>query len=253
MRLFICLILSISLQSIAFAGAGNRPIPLPEDSVKIVQARHKILEIRKSSQIYYQDRGNWPESVELLDSLDYIQFDSTIRADWTFRFLGNPPTQINATQNYLAKNAEQGGMGLPHAVNYDIETGYWNGSGVHRTGLNEQFFRVQDVQSSMFALASASLICYQDRGSYSNVVQLDRDRYVVIPTSVKVNWNLHIYGAPPDSIVAISSDWMQDGPDNRLVYYPTEHKFAGYGVVDPCYIPQLTPYLEYAPAKKSIR
>ncbi|MBL0062396.1 MAG: hypothetical protein IPP40_13165 [bacterium] len=215
MRLFACLILSVSLQSIAFAGAGNRPIPLPEDSVKIVQARHKILEIWKASQIYSQDRGIWPESVELLDSLNYIKLDSAMRTDWTFRFFGNPPSKINATQNYLAKNAKQGGMGLPHAVNYDIETGYWDGSGVHRTGLIEQFFRVQDVQSSMCALASASSISYQDRGSYSNVVQLVRDRYVIIPANVKINWNLRMYGAPPDSTVATSTDWMQDGPDHR--------------------------------------
>ncbi len=249
MRLLASIFLMTALTSFAFAGAGNRPIPLPEDSVKIVQARHKILEIWKTSQIYSQDRGKWPESVELLDSLNYIKLDSAMRADWTFSFFGNPPSKINATQNYLAKNAKQGSMGLPHAINYDIETGYWNGSGVHRTGLIEQFFRVQDVQSSMCALASASSISYQDRGSYPNVVQLDRDRYVIIPTNVKINWNLRMYGTAPDSIVAISTDWMQDGPDHRLTYFPVEKKFAGYGVIDPYHIPKLTPYLEYVEPK----
>lgn len=257
MKILVATIGILSLIRFACAGGGNTPIPLPEDSVKIVHARYAMLDILRGAQVYLQDRGEWPTSVGLLDSLKYVELDSTLRADWTFSLNGHPPTFIRATQNYLAENANKSGFGLPHFAEYDIETGYWRTSARQsysggNLALDEQFFLVQEVQSSMFALANAAPISYQDRGTISNVVQLVKNRYVLMPNSVKLNWLIRMYGSIPDSIVATSTDWMPDGAGHVLVYFPAEKRFSGYGVRDACFIPRLTPYLEQVePAKKS--
>lgn len=242
---FLLLFITVSF---AFAGSPQIPPILPEDSVKIVAARRQILEIWKAAQIYDQDRGEWPDSIGVLVNLSYLKLDSAVNADW--RFGAQFPASIQAQQKYLAKNARKDGYGAPHSVTYDIETGYWIGSGELRPILCDPSFNIQEVQSAMYGLASARMISYQDRGTYSSVVQLDKDRYVSIPTSVKINWQIRMQD---DSIVARSTDWMPDGPDKVVVYYPKERRFSGYGVSDPHNIPQLTPYLEYAPAKKIIR
>lgn len=252
MRLLSCIFLMAALSSFAFAGEPQTPKPLPEDSVKLVAARHAILEIWKSAQVYYQDRGDWPGSISQLFDLKYVVLDSGVNADWNFT--GNPPVSISAQQKYLAKNARKDGFGAFHRLTYDIETGYWSGSGVPNFGrdtltVEQQAMLTPEVQSCMSALVSAGLAYYNDRGEGSSVVELDKNHYLIVPTSVKINWNLCMYGAPLDSVVAISTEWMPDGPGRRLVYYPAERMFQGYGVVDPHYNSNLTPYLEYVNPK----
>lgn len=159
-----------------------------------------------------------------------------------------------AKQNYLAKNARKDGFGDYHRLWYNIGTGYWAGSGLPMFGvdtltLDQQSILIVEAQSSMYALANASKIFYQDRGQSASVVNLVRNHYVEMPNIVKLNWSIRMYGASPDSVVAISTDWMPDGPDHRLVYYPALQEFRGYGVVDPHCIPKLTPYLEYVNPK----
>ncbi|MCC6477214.1 hypothetical protein IT157_09185 [bacterium] len=250
-------ICAIVATNVCFAGSPSAPAPLPEDSVKIEQARYAILEIWRDAQVYFQDRGEWADSFELLDSLNYVELDSTLRADWTFSFHVSPSAAIRATQNYLAENARKDGMGVPHWVSYEIETGEWSGTGRTRSrdstgalAMSERKLLVQEVQSTMYGLASASQVFYQDRGAISSVVQLVKSRYFVMPNSVKLNWQIRMYGMTPDSIVAVSTDWISDGPDHRIVYYPGEQRFAGYGVVDSCDIPKLIPYLENVKAKQ---
>lgn len=81
MRLILtCLCIAV-LTSISFAGEPQTPYPLPEDSVKLVAARHAILEIWRGAQVYYQDRGSWSSDVYELVKLDYVKIDSALNAD----------------------------------------------------------------------------------------------------------------------------------------------------------------------------
>jgi len=256
MRLFACLILSISLQSIAFAGEPQAPIPLPEDSVKIEQAKLAIRQIWRQAQIYYQDRGNWPESVEELEKLNYIKFDSSITADWLFTmFKAYSSWRVGAQQCYLAKNANTVSLPDYHRITLDTETGEWHGSGVpsyKRGNLTKQQEAdlVYDAQSAIIALMKATGAYYQDRGVEASVVDLVRGHYVVIPNSVKINWSIHNFGS--DSIEAVSTQWMSDGEGKRFVYYPVTRTWSGYGIVDSHFEPMMmVPYIETsAPAGK---
>lgn len=244
--------------SIVLAGEPCAPEVLPEDSVKLLQARQAILDVRKQAQIFFQDRGAWPESVEELEKLNYVKFDSAVSADWWIRFTGEQVTNLCAQQKYFAKNANTVSLPDYHRVCYDAETGMWGGSGVpgyHFGSLTkaQEHELAVGAQSQVLALVRSADVYYQDRGVAPTVVSLVKSRYTELPMYIRANWDIKLYGFPIDSMVAVLSQWMPDGEGKRFVYYPPSGTWSGYGVLDSMDIEPLYPYLEYVePAKQSM-
>lgn len=243
---------------IVFAGEPRAPEVLPEDSVKIEQVKRVIPQILRQTQIFFQDRGAWPESVDELVELKYVTLDSAVTADWWIRFTGNSFLKLCAQQKYLAKNANTVSLPDFHRICYDVETGMWHGSGVpgyhfgNLTKAQEHELAV-GAQSQVLALVKSADVFYQDRGAAPSVVSLVKSRYAELPMHIRANWDIKMYGFPIDSVVAVSTQWMPDGEGKRFVYYPPTQTWSGYGVLDSMQVVPSVPYLEYVePAKKSL-
>jgi len=243
---------------IVFAGEPRAPEVLPEDSVKLLQARQAILDVRKQTQIFFQDRGAWPGSVDELVEEKYVTFDSAVAADWWIRFTGHSLANICAQQKYFAKNANTVSLADYHRICYDAETGMWRGSGVpgyHFGSLTkeQEHDLAVGAQSQVLALVKSADVFYQDRGDAPTVVSLVKNHYTELPMYIRANWDIKLYGCPIDSMVAVSTQWMPDGEGKRFVYYPPTKTWSGYGIIDSMDIEPMFPYLEYVePAKQSL-
>ncbi|MCB9366889.1 MAG: prepilin-type N-terminal cleavage/methylation domain-containing protein [Calditrichaeota bacterium] len=110
---------------VAILAAISVPIYLEYvNSARASDAKTAINSIWQAAQIYYQDRGDYPGSVEdLLDS-KYLELSPSTQLQWTFNFTGSPPDEIIATST----DQMRGGAGKE--VRYQIKEGKWFGYGL---------------------------------------------------------------------------------------------------------------------------
>jgi prepilin-type N-terminal cleavage/methylation domain-containing protein len=101
-------------------------------SARASDAKTTINAIWQAAQVYYQDRGTYPGSVEELDNEKYLDIATSTGLQWTFSIIGSPPQSISATSTELMR----GGAG--HTVTYDINQGTWTGYGLPNEGGDEE-------------------------------------------------------------------------------------------------------------------
>lgn len=102
-------------------------VPIYVEYVKTARAsdaKTTINAIWQAAQVYYQDKGEWPATVEDLENEKYLEMARSTKLQWTFQIVGAPPQQVSATSTEQMK----GGSG--HSVIYNIEDGTWTGYGM---------------------------------------------------------------------------------------------------------------------------
>jgi prepilin-type N-terminal cleavage/methylation domain-containing protein len=106
-------------------------VPIYVEYVKTARAsdaKATISGVWNAAQVYYQDKGEWPATVEDLENESYLEMQKATKLQWIFAIVGSPPVTITATSTEQMK----GGAG--HTVTYNIETGEWTGYGMPTTG-----------------------------------------------------------------------------------------------------------------------
>jgi prepilin-type N-terminal cleavage/methylation domain-containing protein len=110
---------------VAILAAISVPIYLEYvESARASDAKTAISSIWQAAQIYYQDRGSYPGSVEDLEEAKYVKLSDATKLQWVFSMEGDPPASITATST----DQMRGGAGKE--VKYDIPRGVWNGYGL---------------------------------------------------------------------------------------------------------------------------
>jgi prepilin-type N-terminal cleavage/methylation domain-containing protein len=102
-------------------------VPIYVEYVKTARAsdaKTTINAIWQAAQVYYQDKGEWPATVDELEQQSYLQMAQSTKLQWTFSIVGAPPVTIQAVSTEQMK----GGAG--HQVTYNIEDGSWTGYGM---------------------------------------------------------------------------------------------------------------------------
>jgi len=110
---------------VAILAAISVPIYLEYvESARASDAKTAINSIWQAAQIYLQDRGEWPGSVEDLQDASYVNLSDATELQWTFSFQGSPPEEIIATST----DQMRGGAGKE--VRYVVKEGRWLGYGL---------------------------------------------------------------------------------------------------------------------------
>jgi hypothetical protein len=125
-RWIVASFLAFGLSFLLVVGAGIG-VPIYVEHVKVSRAsdaRAIIGAIWQASQVYYQDKGEWPATVEELEQERYLEMAKSAKLQWIFSIVGAPPVTIYAVSTEQMK----GGAG--HVVEYDIENGTWAGYGL---------------------------------------------------------------------------------------------------------------------------
>ena len=93
-------------------------------SARASDAKTAINGIWNATQVFYQDKGDWPATVEELEQEKYIDLPPSTKLQWTFSIVGAPPVTITAV------STEQMRGGAGHQVTYNIQDGTWTGYGL---------------------------------------------------------------------------------------------------------------------------
>lgn len=93
-------------------------------SARASDAKTSISAIWQGAQVFYQDKGEWPATVEELEQEKYLELQEATRLQWTFSIVGAPPITITAV------STEQMRGGAGHQVTYNIQDGSWTGYGL---------------------------------------------------------------------------------------------------------------------------
>jgi prepilin-type N-terminal cleavage/methylation domain-containing protein len=93
-------------------------------SARASDAKTTINAIWQAAQVYYQDKGDWPNTVEDLEQEKYLEIAESTKLQWNFNIVGAPPVTITAT------STEQMRGGAGHYVTYNIQDGTWTGYGL---------------------------------------------------------------------------------------------------------------------------
>ncbi len=80
--------------------------------------------IYNAVKMYRQDFGEDPQTVELLQELEYLTIDEGTLRQWQFTLIGSPVTQIEA----VSTPDMRGGAG--HVILFDVQTGRFTGYGL---------------------------------------------------------------------------------------------------------------------------
>lgn len=102
-------------------------VPIYVEYVKTARAsdaKTTINAIWQAAQVYYQDKGEWPGTIEDLENEKYVEIAKSTSLQWTFQIIGAPPQTVSATSTEQMK----GGAGK--TVTYNIEDGSWGGYGM---------------------------------------------------------------------------------------------------------------------------
>ncbi len=86
-----------------------------------VDPRENIQGIWMFMQLYHQDNGVWPASVEQLSREKYMDLRPSARAQWEFRIVGSPPELITAVSTPKMK------YGAGQTTTYNVRDGTWSG------------------------------------------------------------------------------------------------------------------------------
>ena len=93
-------------------------------SARASDAKTTINAIWQAAQVFYQDKGTWPATVEDLSNEKYLDISQSTGLQWTFQIVGSPPVSITAT------STEQMRGGAGQQVAYNIQMGTWSGYGL---------------------------------------------------------------------------------------------------------------------------
>jgi len=93
-------------------------------SARASDAKTTINAVWQATQVFYQDKGEWPSTIEDLVNEKYLDIAKSTALQWTFQIVGAPPITITAT------STEQMRGGAGKTVTYNIETGSWEGYGL---------------------------------------------------------------------------------------------------------------------------
>jgi prepilin-type N-terminal cleavage/methylation domain-containing protein len=93
-------------------------------SARASDAKTTINAIWQAAQVYYQDKGDWPSTIEDLENEKYLQISDATKLQWQFQMVGSPPISITA----MSTEQMRGGAG--HEVSYNIKDGTWTGYGL---------------------------------------------------------------------------------------------------------------------------
>ncbi len=88
-------------------------------------AQSAIGSIWNAAQMYYQDRGEWPDDVEGQLEPKYIQLKRATKRQWVFTIIGGG----DGISEITALSTEEMKQGAGHEVRYDTENGKFNGYG----------------------------------------------------------------------------------------------------------------------------
>jgi type II secretion system protein G len=92
-------------------------------SARASDAKTSIQAIYQAAQVYYQERGQYPSSLDELEQGKYVEIQGSTKLQWQFQIIGQPPTEITATSTEQMK----GGAG--NQVIYQVVDGTWHGYG----------------------------------------------------------------------------------------------------------------------------
>ena len=93
-------------------------------SARASDAKTTINAVWQAAQVFYQDKGEWPATIEELEQEKYLEVADATRLQWTFSIVGAPPITITAV------STEQMRGGAGHQVTYNIQDGSWTGYGL---------------------------------------------------------------------------------------------------------------------------
>jgi prepilin-type N-terminal cleavage/methylation domain-containing protein len=100
-------------------------------SARASDAKTAINGVWQAAQVFYQDKGDWPATVEELEQEKYLEIPQATKLQWQFQIVGAPPISISAT------STEQMRGGAGHQVIYNIQDGTWTGYGLPTEGGND--------------------------------------------------------------------------------------------------------------------
>jgi len=92
-------------------------------SARASDAKTTINAIWQAAQVFYQDKGDWPSTVEELSQEKYLEIAQSTALQWTFAMVGTPPVSITAT------STEQMRGGAGNQVIFNVNEGTWTGYG----------------------------------------------------------------------------------------------------------------------------
>jgi hypothetical protein len=92
---------------------------LAEHAIQAMQA------IWDGAQLYYNDKGLWPETVDNLTDQHYVQLNAGLRSQWTFGF-------VSQTDQVIAVSTNKMPDGAGHTITFDPDTKKWNGYGLSK-------------------------------------------------------------------------------------------------------------------------
>jgi len=93
-------------------------------SARASDAKTTINAIWQAAQVYYQDKGTWPSTVEELEGESYLEIAPATKLQWIFNMMGSPPVSIQA----ISTEQMRGGAG--NQVLFNIQDGSWQGYGL---------------------------------------------------------------------------------------------------------------------------
>jgi type IV pilus assembly protein PilA len=109
---------------VAILAAISVPIYLEYvQGARASDAKTSINAIWQATQIYYQDKGAWPATIDDLQNEKYLTLSDATMLQWTFQIVGAPPQTITAT------STEQMRGGAGKQVIYHVQMGTWSGYG----------------------------------------------------------------------------------------------------------------------------
>jgi prepilin-type N-terminal cleavage/methylation domain-containing protein len=93
-------------------------------SARASDAKTTINAVWQAAQVFYQDKGEWPATIEDLEQEKFLEISEATKLQWTFQIVGAPPITITAV------STEQMRGGAGHQVTYNIQDGSWTGYGL---------------------------------------------------------------------------------------------------------------------------
>lgn len=93
-------------------------------SARASDAKTTINAVWQAAQVFYQDKGEWPATIEELEQEKFLQISDATALQWSFQIVGSPPISITA----ISSEQMRGGAG--HQVTYNIQDGSWTGYGL---------------------------------------------------------------------------------------------------------------------------
>jgi Tfp pilus assembly protein PilE len=75
-------------------------------SARAADAQATIGAVWNAAQVFLQDLGRAPGSVEEMEQLGYLKIQEATRLQWTFQLVGDPITSISATSTGRMRGGE---------------------------------------------------------------------------------------------------------------------------------------------------